>query len=375
MSISFSDKKLAYQTVTLHIVGCIAFLFLPLIASPRSSFFDRFNFGPPEIQGVISSFLFILFFYLNYFVFIPKLLHNKKRLEWLFVILLFFAFILFAPRILTGEGYYRQPPKEKPHTEEFKPDFRGGKFSRDFPKPPHNEHENIIWNFFRRYQLQENILKFLFVLAFSFLLKTTKLWKESKEERRKAELLFLKSQVNPHFLFNTLNGIYALSIEKSIETPQAIIKLSELMRYVVTELEKEEVLLTDEIKYLKNYIDLQQLRFGDTVKIDFEISEINPEAKISPLLFINFVENAFKYGIDPSEISVISLCLNIIHKDLYFSVRNKHNHSNTDSKQLRKGLKNVIRRLELIYPQRHELKITNTELDYFVELTLKDIIC
>lgn len=296
---------------------------------------------------------------------LPKLLYKKKYVLWFIFVLVSFAVIIFLPRLIFSDNFY---PKPIPNVE------MRGEFKPNFPKPFHENPSAHRENFFRMFQIQESVLKFLFVILLSFFMKTNQFWKKSREEKRKAELMFLKSQVNPHFLFNTLNGIYSLSIEKSEETTQSIIKLSELMRYVVNEIDKSCVLLTDEVNYLKNYIDLQQLRFGETVKVNFHVSDFDPETSISPLLFINFVENAFKHGIDVSKISEIDIQLKIVGNDLFFSVKNQKNTHDNDFDSLQKGLENVIRRLELEYPQSHELNITSTENDYCIELTIKDIV-
>jgi len=360
-----SKLKYSYRTITIHLISCVAFLFLPLISSPRASFFDSFTFGPPEIRGMFNSFLLILFFYFHYLVLLPKLLYKKKYVLWFIVVLISFAIITFLPRLIFSDSFHPKPiPTIEMH----------GQFKPDFPKPHHEMPNGGKENFFRMFLIQESVLKFLFVILLSFFMKTNQFWKESREEKRKAELMFLKSQVNPHFLFNTLNGIYALSIEKSEETTKSIIKLSELMRYVINEIDKDGVLLTDEVNYLKNYIDLQQLRFGETVKINFQVSDFNLETSISPLLFINFVENAFKHGIDVSKVSEIDIQLKTVGNDLFFSVKNQKSTQDNDSDSLQKGLENVIRRLELEYPQSHELNIINTENDYCIELTMKDIV-
>lgn len=382
MRLSFADKKNQYRTISLHIIGCAAFLFLPILASPATSFIDRFKIGIPEIKGIISSFLLIIFFYLNYFLFIPEFLHKKKYIGWLFIVIISFITVIFIPNAFFKDDFEskkniemdhpdfnHQNMPEKVRPNDFPPDFKNNIFKKN-PILPKKKPETSLGHFFRKYQIQESLLKFLFLLAFSVLLKTNKLWKESREEKRKAELIVLKSQLNPHFLFNTLNGIYALSLENSSETSKAIVKLSELMRYMVSEIKKENVLLRDEIKYLQNYIDLQRLRLGETVKITFDTAGVNPKLKISPLLFIVFVENAFKYGINTSKISEIFIQIKNTQNDLYFCVKNqKGNEKNDSATQI--GLENVIRRLELIYPQQHTLRINETDEEYFVELIIK----
>lgn len=214
------------------------------------------------------------------------------------------------------------------------------------------------------------IFRFLLVATLSFLMRTTQMWKQSREEKRMAELSYLKSQVNPHFLFNTLNGIYFLSLDESKKTPEAILKLSDLMRYVTTEIEKEYVLLENEINHITNYIELQKLRLDKTIDVRLDISNTNQQMMISPLLLIPFIENAFKFGVNPEKVSIIEIRIETIDNFLQFRISNEKS-SLIVNGGTKTGIENVKRRLELQYPNKHKLSIIDNDFDHCVELKLE----
>jgi len=190
-----------------------------------------------------------------------------------------------------------------------------------------------------------------------------------ESERREMELQFLKSQLNPHFLFNSLNNIYSLAYQKSDKTADAIMKLSEIMRYMIYESNTPTVALSKEVDYLKNYIDLQKIRFKDGAFVEIILNGEIDDQKIVPLMLISFVENAFKHGVvnDPAEPVKIEIIAN--QKILHFSVINKKNNQNKDA-QGGVGLVNVERRLQLIYPDRYKLNVVNSATHYTCELMI-----
>ena len=175
-----------------------------------------------------------------------------------------------------------------------------------------------------------------------------------KAEKSKTELSLLKSQINPHFFFNTLNNLYALTIKNSKQAPEVILKLSDMMRYTIYEGEKETVKLGDEIDYLNNYIELHKIRYKKTVEITFK-HEIDTSLSVAPLLFIILLENAFKHGIETlTENAFIHINLHEDTDFIYFKIEN-----NFDPKEISEvkgiGLTNLKRRLALIYPKKHDL--------------------
>ena len=182
-----------------------------------------------------------------------------------------------------------------------------------------------------------------------------------------AEVNFLKSQINPHFLFNTLNGIYSLAHNRSAQTEEAILKLSELMRYVLYESGAETVELAKDIQYITNYIDLQRLRISSKVTVNYEVRG-NLQGRIAPLLLISFIENAFKHGLSYVHSSSIHILITVFEETLTLLVENPIIEKNSFVGGV--GLKNVIRRLDLLYPQRHSLDIVDNGRMHVVNLKL-----
>jgi two-component system LytT family sensor kinase len=193
--------------------------------------------------------------------------------------------------------------------------------------------------------------------------------RDLENQRLSAELAFLKSQINPHFLFNSLNSIYSLAYQKSDTTPEAILKLSEIMRYMLYESNDNKVDLAKELQYLQNYIDLQKIRFGNKAFVDFKITGEVGDQKIVPLLLIAFIENAFKHGVANDPSSPILLLINLDGTHLHFYMENKKHMLNRDNEG-GIGLNNVKRRLDLLYPGKYSLTIQDEPNIYTSELSI-----
>ena len=193
--------------------------------------------------------------------------------------------------------------------------------------------------------------------------------KQIELEKTAAELNMLKLQISPHFLFNTLNNIRWLIRKKSEQSEESIMKLSEILRYIIYEVEGGKVDLIHEIEHLRNFIELQTLRLPVQGKVEFTVDQSLGHFRIEPMLFIHFVENAFKYGIDSKNAPEIAFELKMEAKELVFKSRNKILVRNSAIKNEGIGLANIQRRLQLLYPGRHSLSIDATE-DYF-EVILK----
>ncbi|PZX54975.1 sensor histidine kinase [Algoriphagus chordae] len=183
------------------------------------------------------------------------------------------------------------------------------------------------------------------------------IWLKSiKEGKAKAELELLKTQINPHFFFNTLNNLYSLTIKQSEEAPKVVLKLSDMMRYTIYEGKKETVSLKDEIEYLHNYIDLHKIRYKKKVDIQFT-HNIRGNEQIAPLLFIILLENAIKHGLETlSENAFVHIELLSDEDQISFTISNNFERTETPEKP-GIGLENLKRRLELIYPKKHTLSI------------------
>lgn len=195
---------------------------------------------------------------------------------------------------------------------------------------------------------------------------------EQQNEMLEAESKFLKSQINPHFLFNSLNNIYALAQLKSDQTPDAIHRLSGLLRYVLYESDAEKVKLAQEIEYLKQYVELSLLKDGDRSNVDAVFQLDNAQPEIAPLLLIPFVENAFKHANVEDKLSgFIKIDCTCSNGNLTFLCENSVGKSAQKDEVGGVGIENVKRRLDLIYPGKHELKINAGAKKYMVELKIQ----
>ncbi|HPG06916.1 MAG TPA: histidine kinase [Saprospiraceae bacterium] len=198
--------------------------------------------------------------------------------------------------------------------------------------------------------------------------------KEIETSQIQTELKFLKSQINPHFLFNTLNNLYALTLKKSDAAPEIVIKLSEMLRYMLYECNERRVLLSKEIKYIRNYLDLELLRQGNKANITFEVEGEISDQKIAPLMFIPFLENAFKHGLNRGiSHGFVRILMHVEGTKLHFEIENSKPPA-LPNPEVRKvggiGLMNVKRRLNLIYPQAYALNIEDKPDAYTVLMDL-----
>jgi sensor histidine kinase YesM len=192
---------------------------------------------------------------------------------------------------------------------------------------------------------------------------------QAELQLKEEELKFLKSQIHPHFLFNTLNTIYGFALKKADETPEMILKLSGLLDYILYQLNKPAVLLTDELKHIENYISLEKMRFGDALDINLTSTQAITTYELAPMLLIPFVENAFKHGAVIDDVLTINMEVKTTGNKLEFELRNSINDKQIQSNGI--GLKNIKKRLEILYPSKHHLEITQTKNEFQVLLILE----
>ncbi len=209
----------------------------------------------------------------------------------------------------------------------------------------------------------------------AFFLRRNIIFRRESDEKEKLqkemELNYLKEQVNPHFLFNSLNSIYSLSRQQSSETPDLVMQLSELLRYQLESSKKETVLLKEELKFIENYLLLEEKRLSKRCKVEFLIGGDVSELRISPMLLIPFVENAVEYGVQTTnEQSTIDISVDIKNTTLHFCVANSKPNKVASLKRTGLGLENVRRRLKLLYPDAHSLEIDDQEEKYQVNLSI-----
>jgi sensor histidine kinase YesM len=312
----------------------------------------------------------IVFFYINYFYLVPYLLTRKKFLLFTFSILA----ILTISMLL---GRFAEPTRPPRLFINFRNAPASG-FAPDPRRTPRFEAREMRKPIFPFNALRNLTTCFLF-LAIGTSIRVTEQWyinekqrKDMENQKLTAELSFLKSQINPHFFFNTLNSIYSLAISKSDKTPEAIIKLSELMRFIIYESEKESVPLRRELDYINNFVELQKLRLMSNITVNYRIEGDLADLKIEPLILLPFIENAFKHGIDSIKKCVINILVKVSSSQLWLTVENPvvklNNIQTNDSQGI--GLANSKKRLQLVYGSNHTLNITQTNDSFKVELKI-----
>lgn len=356
-------KNKTLVTVIAHVLAWTVFFSLPYIFLPKSSTF-RMSDNMIAASISINAFLFI-FYYLNTTLLIPKLFMAKRWLLYTASIIACFFLFMFGPKPIANAIAEPEEPAVY-----FK--------SRNLPEPSIETQQKMRK---RRNITHYPSSYFAFVLVFAVGLAVSSIqgWFQSEEtkkeiehEKLNTEISLLRSQINPHFFFNTLNNIYSLAIIKSEETASSILKLSAIMRYVLTESDQNQVALSKEIEFVQNYINLQSVRLTEKVQLQFDITGDTDSRQIAPLLLIPFVENAFKYGVSTVEPSAIRILLDVNEHGIDFRVTNhivrgaRQSAVNTGI-----GIVNVKRRLELLYPGKHQLTITEENQQYAVHLQIE----
>lgn len=242
-----------------------------------------------------------------------------------------------------------------------------------------NSYQLINWSDNLKKSLYDNIIPHFFLVIAGAAIKLMfdygrlqQRMAETAREKAEAELNFLKSQINPHFVFNSLNSVYFLINKENTEARDALHKFSEMLRYQLYEINDDKIPIEKEINYLKDYVDLQQLRKDEKYTVQFNCASDIKGFSIEPLLLIPFVENAFKHISHFSDkINFIKVDMLMVNRTFVFSVINSKEMQQTTEQHGGIGLNNVKRRLELLYPGRHELKINDTGSNFAVQLNLQ----
>lgn len=223
------------------------------------------------------------------------------------------------------------------------------------------------------------ILGEIYVIAFASTIKLIFDWiyennrvESLQATQLKTELQFLKAQIQPHFFFNTLNNLYALTLEKSKQAPDVVLKLSEIMEYILYDAKEPRIRLIKEINYIQNYIDLEKLRFGDKINVEINMQGDIESQNVPPLLFLPFIENCFKHGTEENNKLNIEIGFEITDSNLLkFSAVNNYNLVSQNNKNHGIGNKNVLRRLELLYGNTFTLSTKTDKQNYIVELSIQ----
>ncbi|MEO9892527.1 histidine kinase [Aurantibacter sp.] len=285
----------------------------------------------------IPMFFYAIIFYLNYFVLIDRFLFTKKTLLFIGINIFIIAFFILSKEFIEDNFFY------------------------EFVKKPTTENRNgPPFKLFLYIQM----LSYAAPLLFSIAIKATKRWVKTEAEKKEAdnfklqtELQHLKYQLQPHFFFNSLNNIYSLVDISPDKAKSTIHSLGKLMRYLLYETNTELVSLSKEIEFMRKYIDLMKLRLTDKTEVESSFPISDSQIKISPLLFISLIENAFKHGVSANTNSIISIDMTIKGNIVDFTIEN-HNFPKQDSDKSGSGigLPNLEKRLQLLYPNKHTFK-------------------
>lgn len=348
---SFWDRIFEHR-VLLH----IAFWLCILMLAPLTSYGNiQFSWQAILFRGVLMPMKIIPTYFLVYFLF-PRFWQRKKYVEFVlyFVISTFVFTVLYRLiNIHVAETIIgSKDPKESlwQIIQEWKFTVPAYLF-----RVYYSSFSFVLFRIYRRNELRKRAMLTL------------------EREKSQAELNFLRAQIHPHFLFNTLNNLYALTLDKSDDAPEVVAKLADMLDYMLYQCSEPRVLISKEIELLNNYIDLEKLRYGHRLQLTFEHSIDNPSARIAPLILISVVENAFKHGASSAMHDIIiQISLSVSSQQLHFRVFNTKGTQHNPQADYKKGIgaKNIQRQLELVYPGQYEWTVNEEADTYEVNFTL-----
>ena len=338
-----------FAQVIFHVAGWLLFFSLMIAFTYHALGAERVIheiFSPPYL---LFYFTYLFIFYANANYLMPRLYFGKRH----FIYFVFLVVLLIAVYFLSPFDHvirHNNPPDPLP-----------GNGMRHGPR------FDII-----------SLLLFVMIWSLSSALSIVKEWRytlqrmsQAEAEKARAELAFLKAQINPHFLFNTLNNIYSLALTKNDDTPFAVMKLSNIMRYLTDDATHDYVALQSEVECISDYIELQKLRLNQKTEINFSVNGRLDEKQISPLILITLVENVFKYGVSNHEHSPLTIRISADERTITLFCQNRV--FNTLRKVEREGIGigNTKQRLQLLYPNKHLLNITSDKGLYTILLTVQ----
>jgi len=250
-------------------------------------------------------------------------------------------------------------------------------------KHPLSDYANEPIKLFYPYKIMKFALGIYPIVAIATVIKLLEHWYRHQntqqtlsQEKLEAELKYLKAQIHPHFLFNTLNNLYALTLKKSDAAPEMVLKLSDLLNYMLYDCNENRVPLDKELKQIENYLALERMRYGDRLDIRYSVNGSLAGHRIAPMLIIAFVENSFKHGTSEElDQAWVNVEVETAEQTITLKVENsKADSAAADERQYKEGigLNNVRRRLELLYPDRHELKVLDSQDSFLVVLKLEE---
>ncbi len=344
-------KNYGRYRILLHIAVWV--LYVVAYAYIYALFYDSVTFRKSIFQFSVTAWIDVAAAYLMIYYLIPGFLLTKKYSTFfIWFVLSAIAFIFLQRLMLSVITYHYIYP-------EYADRFTFFKF-------------NYIYTFFNIYVMPA-IFASVKLFEYWYVDQTKK--QELQKQKLESELKFLKSQIHPHFLFNTLNNLYALTLDKSEEAPEVVVKLSDLLSYMLYECNTERVPLEKEVNLLQDYLALEKIRYRNELKVDLDVQGRINGKLIAPLLLIPFVENGFKHGLSMQiKNPWINISVEVEDYLLHFTVENnKPEMVSTDESGYTEGigLKNVRRRLDLIYNDQYELKVNNGDEIFSISLDVR----
>lgn len=323
-SFYFSLMKYIYHFILVIVITGLT-ICMPYVPKPATNF----TAGELYYSVMLDNALAAGGYFLNFYLFIPYV-YKRRRILYFVILFAYFMIVLLVPAGLNLllQGFNLLVPVS-------------------FPVP------------------QFLLLSLVYML--SYIARKRYEWQKLSEERTAFELAALKQQMQPHFFFNTLNGIYGLSIRESAQTSAYILKLASMMRYVLYESNSDKVALAKEMEHISNYCEMQQLRLGKNNVVHLKITGETGVLQIAPFILIPFMENNFKHGISASKDTVMNISIHITADTIYFTSSNT---MISQSSHEGVGIKNVKRRLELLYPRQHTLTISRNAQQFIVQLSV-----
>lgn len=356
-SVSKRDSWIAWS---LHAIGWIIIVIIPLYLHNAYGGGNVHRLYEFYVRAASAG----IIFYVGYLWLVPSFFLRNK--SFLYVLLLFV--LILATYFISSlvEKYWIFDPAESARFQEALKSIKRGK--EDFK--PSMKAFGLFSHFL------SSVLLSGFALGLGVMEKfkqNEKRQKEMEQEKLSSELAFLKNQVSPHFFFNTLNNIYSLIGIDGPTAQESVLKLSKMMRYLLYESEQGETLMSHELQFMNNYIDLMKLRLSSKVDLQVDFPNEYPDFSIPPLLFIPFIENAFKHGASHREAGRILIHMDIDKFQICFRTENGVGQvpRTVDLQHSGIGLENVRKRLGLLFPGKHELRIDQTASAFKVELTIK----
>ena len=353
----FSGKRLQ---ILLHVIAWSIVLFLPI--------FIFYTYGVGDLRSLghfyTNAISYGIIFYVNYFILIPKFYFREKKAVYFVSVLVLIAMIYLL--LYQVDSYFFSKIARQQDVADAIKNYNE---NRHGPRPP-----------FKQLWMINYLFTSILISGFSFglavldkLSLNEKLRKELEKEKLNSELALLKNQVSPHFFFNTLNNIYALIGVDAPVAQQSVLNLSKLMRYLLYESEQGKTSMRHEIDFMKNYIDLMKLRLSTRVELKVSFPEDFQDFEFPPLLFIPFIENAFKHSVNFRARSYIHISLKFNDDSILFDCRNSMGESSFrgDGQHSGIGLENVRKRLNLLFPDQHNLEISETQGEFLVSLTIE----